>query len=48
MWKEFSYNRYDFTYKNRIIAEEYNEELDDKFEEQYGLDISKEFVDWEE
>lgn len=38
-WVELSYNRYDYSNKNRLIEEEYNEELDKKFEEEYGIDM---------
>lgn len=44
-WKEMSYNRFNYTNKNRLIEEEYNEELDETFEEEYGIDMN---IDWEE
>lgn len=44
-WFEMSYNRFDYTNKNRLIEEEYNEELDETFEKEYGIDMN---IDWEE
>ena len=44
-WQEMSYNRFDYINKNRLIEEEYNEELDETFEEEYGIDMN---IDWEE
>lgn len=44
-WKEMSYNRFNYANKNRLIEEEYNEELDETFEEEYGIDMN---TDWEE
>lgn len=44
-WQEMSYNRFNYTNKNRLIEEEYNEELDETFEEEYGIDMN---IDWEE
>lgn len=44
-WQEMSYNRFNYTNKNRLIEEEYNEELDETFEEKYGIDMN---IDWEE
>lgn len=44
-WVEMSYNRFDYTCKNRLIEEEYNEKLDEKFEEEYGIDMN---INWEE
>lgn len=43
-----SWNKFDYSNKNRFIIEEYNEDLDKKFEEEFGLDIDEELVDWEE
>ena len=45
MWQEMSYRKYDYSNKNRLIEEEYNEELDKVFEEKYGIDMN---IDWEE
>ena len=44
-WKEMSYNRFDYINKNRLIEEAYNEELDETFEEEYGIDMN---IDWGE
>lgn len=44
-WQEMSYNRFNYTNKNRLIEEEYNEELDETFEKEYGIDMN---IDWEE
>lgn len=44
-WQEMSYNRFNYTNKNRLIEEEYNEELDETFERDYGIDMN---IDWEE
>lgn len=44
-WKEMSYNRFNYENKNRLIEEEYNEELDETFEKEYGIDMN---IDWEE
>lgn len=44
-WVEMSYNRLNYINKNRLIEEEYNEELDEMFEEEYGIDMN---IDWEE
>lgn len=43
-WQEMSYNRFNYTNKNRLIEEEYNEELDETFEKEYGIDMN---IDWE-
>lgn len=48
MWREISWNRYNYSNQNRLIVEEYNEDLDKEFEEEFGLDIDEELVDWEE
>lgn len=45
MWKEMSYRKYNYSNKNRLIEEEYNEELDKTFENQYGIEMN---IDWEE
>lgn len=45
VWKEISYRKYNYLNKNRLIEEEYNEELDELFEEEYGIDMN---IDWEE
>lgn len=44
-WFEMSYNRLNYINKNRLIEEEYNEKLDETFEEEYGIDMN---IDWEE
>lgn len=44
-WQEMSYNRFNYINKNRLIEEEYNEELDETFERDYGIDMN---IDWEE
>lgn len=44
-WQEMSYNRFNYINKNRLIEEEYNEELDETFEKEYGIDMN---IDWEE
>lgn len=44
-WVEMSYNRLNYINKNRLIEEEYNEKLDETFEEEYGIDMN---IDWEE
>lgn len=43
-WQEMSYNRLNYMNKNRLIEEEYNEELDEAFDNEYGLDMNI----WEE
>lgn len=45
IWIEMSYHKYDFTNKNRLIEEEYNEELDKNFNDRYEIDMN---IDWEE
>ena len=44
-WQEMSYNRFNYTNKNRLIEEEYNKELDIAIEKEYGIDMN---IDWEE
>lgn len=48
MWREMSWNKLNYSNKNRLIVEEYDEKQDKEFNEKYGLDINEEFLDWEE